>query len=428
MIFNQSGEFQKYFKNTLALFFEKILRLVVGFFVIILLTRYLGPEKFGLLSYAQTYISIAVSLAALGIDSIVTREIVKSPKEKDAILGTALCINILSSSIVILLVILLVSLSEDLEVAIIISILSFSILFSTFGFLVDSYFQAKVLSKYTVYSNSIAHLLSSIFKLALIYIESDLIYFAYALLLDSVIIAFGYFYIYKLQKLSFLSWKFDKKIALMLLKLSLPLVLVALTAYIYTRTDQVMIKHMLGNKAVGHYAAAIRVSELFFFIPGIIASSLFPKILSLKEVNTPQYLRLLEGLYRGVVWFSIIIALFLSFFSNEIVNALYGREFMESAEILRVLSFTIIFASISAVFVKILYAESYEKQYLYKNTLGAIVNICLNYFLIISYGAVGAAYATLITFFIVNYVYDLLDKDLRRYYYLKLVCFIPYKK
>ena len=151
MIFNQSGEFQKYFKNTLALFFEKILRLVVGFFVIFLLTIYLGPEKFGLLSYAQTYISIAVSLAALGIDSIVTREIVKSPKEKDAILGTALCINILSSSIVILLVILLVSLSEDLEVAIIISILSFSILFSTFGFLVDSYFQAKVLSKYIFY-------------------------------------------------------------------------------------------------------------------------------------------------------------------------------------------------------------------------------------------------------------------------------------
>jgi O-antigen/teichoic acid export membrane protein len=256
----------------------------------------------------------------------------------------------------------------------------------------------------------------------------ELIYFAYALVLDSIIISFGYFYIYKLQKLSFLSWKFDKKIALMLLKLSLPLVLVALTAYIYTRTDQVMIKHMLGNKAVGHYAAAIRVSELFFFIPGIIASSLFPKILSLKKVNTPQYLRLLEGLYRGVVWFSIIIALFLSFFSNEIVNALYGREFMESAEILRVLSFTIIFASINAVFVKILYAENYEKKYVYKNTLGVIVNICLNYFLIISYGAVGAAYATLITFFIVNYVYDLLDKDLRRYYYLKLVCFIPYKK
>jgi O-antigen/teichoic acid export membrane protein len=136
----------------------------------------------------------------------------------------------------------------------------------------------------------------------------------------------------------------------------------------------------------------------------------------------------LEGLFRGVIWFAIVVAISLSFFSNEIINILYGQEYIESVKILRVLSFSIIFASISAVFVKILYAENYEKKYLFKNLLGVFVNIFLNYFLIKSYGALGAAYATLITLFIVNYVYDLLDKDLRRFYYLKLICFLPYKK
>ena len=72
--------------------------------------------------------------------------------------------------------------------------------------------------------------------------------------------------------------------------------------------------------------------------------------------------------------------------------------------------------------------KDHEKKYLFKNLLGVFVNIFLNYFLIKSYGALGAAYATLITLFIVNYVYDLLDKDLRRFYYLKLICFLPYKK
>ena len=105
MIFNFSSEVQKYFNNTLSLFFEKALRLIVGFFVIIWLTRYLGPERFGLLSYAQTYVSIAVSVAALGLDSIVTREIVKNPRDKDAILGTAFSINILSSILVVTLAI-----------------------------------------------------------------------------------------------------------------------------------------------------------------------------------------------------------------------------------------------------------------------------------------------------------------------------------
>jgi O-antigen/teichoic acid export membrane protein len=425
---NFSDEVKKYFNNTFALFIEKILRLTIGFFVIILLTRYLGPEKFGLLSYALTYVSIAVSAAALGLDGIVTREIVKNPEAKDALLGTAFTINLASSLIVIGFVIFLVNITEDFQTALFIGILSFTILFTTFGLLVDAYFQAKVLSKYTVYSNTTAFLISSLLKIILIYIEVELIYFAYALLLDSMIIAFGYFYIYRVQNLSFLNWRFEKKIAQFFIKLALPLFFIAITAYVYTRTDQIMIKHLLGNEDVGYYAAALRVSEILFFVPGVIVASLFPKIVSLREESLQNYLRLLEGLFRGVVWFAIVVAISLSFFSNEIINILYGTEYLESARILRVLSFSIIFASISAVFVKILYAENYEKKYLFKNLLGVFVNIFLNYFLIKSYGALGAAYATLITLFIVNYVYDLLDKDLRRFYYLKLICFLPYKK
>ena len=393
-----------------------------------MLTRYLGPERFGLLSYVQTYVSIGVAIAALGLDQIVTREIVKKPEIRDSILGTTFCINLLSSIIVILFSILLVNFSEDKETAILVSILSFTILFSTFGFLIDAYFQAKVLSKYAVYSNTIANILSSLIKIYLIFLKVDLIYFVYALLLDGLLMTLGYIYIYKAQNLSFLNWKYDKEIAKMLIKLSLPLVFIAITAYVYTRTDLIMIKHILGNKAAGEYAAALRVSELLFFVPGVIVMSLFPKIISLKEKSFQQYLNLLESLYRGVVWFAIIIAITLSFFSENIVRILYGDLYKESARILGVLSFSIIFISINAVFVKFLYAENYEKKYLYKNSLGVIVNIFLNYLLIKSYGALGAAYATLITLFVINYVYDLFDKDLRKIYYLKIVCLIPYKK
>lgn len=48
--------FMKYFKNTSWFLLEKILRLTVGLFVGILVARYLGPEKFGLFSYAQSFV------------------------------------------------------------------------------------------------------------------------------------------------------------------------------------------------------------------------------------------------------------------------------------------------------------------------------------------------------------------------------------
>ena len=80
--------FMKYFKNTSWLFGEKILRLFVGIFLGVWIARYLGPEQFGLLSYAQSFVGLFAVTATLGLDSIVVRELVKNKNIKEGILGT----------------------------------------------------------------------------------------------------------------------------------------------------------------------------------------------------------------------------------------------------------------------------------------------------------------------------------------------------
>jgi O-antigen/teichoic acid export membrane protein len=152
---------------------------------------------------------------------------------------------------------------------------------------------------------------------------------------------------------------------------------------------------------------------------------MYPKLIEVKQESEEKYLLLLEKSYRFVVWVSFPIILFMSLGSDFIVDLLYGVKFTASSEILVVLTWCMFFASIGSVFVKVLYIEHYEKKYLYKSIFGVIVNIILNFILIRLYGVIGAAYATLITLFFVNYVYDLLDKDLRKFYYLKFKCFIP---
>ena len=80
--------FIKYFKNTSWLFAEKILRMGVGLFIGIWVARYLGPDKFGLLSFAQSFVSLFTIIATLGLDEIVVRELIKKEGEKDLIVGT----------------------------------------------------------------------------------------------------------------------------------------------------------------------------------------------------------------------------------------------------------------------------------------------------------------------------------------------------
>ena len=65
--------FMKYFKNTSLLFAEKILRMFVGLFVGVWVARYLGPEQFGLLSYAQSFVGLFTIIATLGLDDVVVR-------------------------------------------------------------------------------------------------------------------------------------------------------------------------------------------------------------------------------------------------------------------------------------------------------------------------------------------------------------------
>ena len=85
----------KYFKNTSWLFAEKILRMVVGLLVVVWVARYLGPEKFGLLSYAHSFVGLFTIFATFGLDEIVVRELVKDESKRDSLVGTTFWLNFL---------------------------------------------------------------------------------------------------------------------------------------------------------------------------------------------------------------------------------------------------------------------------------------------------------------------------------------------
>ena len=100
-LWHHSG-FRRYFANTAWLFAEKILRMVVGLFVGVWVARYLGPAKFGLLSYAQSFVALFGAIATLGLDGIVVRELVKDESKRDVLLGTSFVLKLIGAFLVFL--------------------------------------------------------------------------------------------------------------------------------------------------------------------------------------------------------------------------------------------------------------------------------------------------------------------------------------
>lgn len=412
--FNKAA-FKKYFFNTGWLFAEKILRMAVGLFVGVWVARYLGPTKFGLLSYAQSFVALFAAVSTLGLDQILVRELVKNPDQERELLGTAFVLRLLGATATLGILTIAVNFtSNDAYTNALIFIIGSATVFQAFK-VIDLYFQAKVISKYAVLANMISVSVSSLVKIILILYNAPLIDFAWVVLFDSCVLAMGYMYFFKKRTASRLQFlKIRTNIAFSLLKNSWPLIISGLAVTIYMRIDQVMIKNMLDNRAVGQYAAAIRLSEIWYVIPVVTSSSLFPAIINAKRINEELYYDRLQRLYELMLILSLSIVLPMSLLSNPIVKLLYGVQYNDAAEVLMVHIWAAIFVFLGCASSRWLLAENLQIFSLFNTGIGAITNIALNYFLIKIWGIVGAAWATLLSYSVSAYLSLLFWKQTRR--------------
>ena len=392
-----SASFKKYFANTGWMFGEKVMRLFLAALVGIMVARYLGPEKFGLLNYAISFVGLFSTIAVLGLDGIVTRELVKTPEKKDVLLGTSFMLRVVGAFVSFILLILGLLITQDTSFTVIlILIIASSSFFQSLG-VIEYFFQSRVEAKYTVWVQFCTVAVTSLIKLALIYLKASLIYFASVAALEFVFLAAGFIIIYKSRAYKLFDWKFSKYIAKELLLDSWPLILSGMVVSIYMKVDQVLIKKMMTDKDVGYYAAAVRLSEAWYFIPTAIANSLFPAIINAKS-NPALYKARLQKLYDLLTWIAIGIAVPVTIFADQIVLVLLGKDFLPASGVLAIYIWAGVAVFLGVASSKFLINENLTKISFYRTALGMIVNIILNIWLIPIYGIIGSALATLISY------------------------------
>ncbi|OBQ36675.1 MAG: flippase, partial [Anabaena sp. CRKS33] len=356
-----------------------------------------------------------------GLDAIVVRSIVREPEKRAEILGTAFWLKLFGGvAALILAVSSIIAVRHDDQLTIsLVAILSSIGIFQAFD-TIDLWFQSQVQSKYTVIAKNTAFVITALVKVALISFHAPLIAFAWAGLGEVSLGAIGLIISYRIRGYSPWLWPWSSPLAKTFLKESWPLIFSGLTIMIYMKIDQIMLGQMVGNKAVGVYSAAARISEVWYFIPTTIVASVAPAIYAAKkEASEATYYRQIEKLFRLLSLSSITIAVPMSFLSTTIITMLFGNSYAPAGPILAIHIWSALFIFIGVAASPWFIAEGLTQLSFQKNLFGAMTNVLLNLILIPIYDGVGASIATVISYG-VSILANALDDRTRKIFNLQM--------
>lgn len=388
-------------KNTQWLLLEKAVSLPVALLINVIITRYLGVEQSGEYHYILSLIAIVAPLSVAGLAGLVTRQLVEHPENTSTILGTALIGRVIGCALSLLLILCFTFFSsyEHINWLLIVGAANLFTCFTIFDF----WFQAKVDSKMAVLSRLCVLALMTVVKLVIVINDLGLerLVFAYGIELVLTGVMLLAFYFFRQKELKF---KVDFRLLFSLLRRSSWLILSGFAAAIYLKIDQIMLGDMVGNAAVGIYAAASRLSEIWYFLPEAIVTSFFPSLLKLKQTDEQGYSEKLQRLCDILLLIALSIVIPVIMCATPVVTLLYGEDFSPSGTVLKIHIFAGLFVFMRSLFSKWLIAEDLLKFSLISHGTGALVNVGLNMLLIPQYHEVGAALATVISYAFASYI------------------------
>jgi len=353
-------------------------------------------------------VSIFAIISPLGLPSILIREIVKDGDNTNKYVNTAIGIRLLGSvvfySAMIGISMLLNYQSTEL---VLISIIGTKIFLQSFDS-VENYLQASVKLRTSSKVRMIALIIVSGAKLYLIFTKAPLVHFAYAYIIEFIVIALLFIYLYFRMRGHTWHFQFKKETARSLLIHSLPLVYYSALLTINMKVDQIMITKLLDNEANGYYSVVVALIETLYFIPVALGTSLFPGLIKQHQVEDTAYNDSFQLLYEVMLIVSVMITVSFAIGAPIIVGILYGPEFKESVALLQLYSLCPILMFYGYIRSRWLIIENLQRLSVWFLAIALIVNISLNFILLPRIGLQGAIIALLASyltsFIIVPYI------------------------
>ena len=383
-------------KNTGLFAISNIASRLISFFFLPLYTYYLTTEEYAVIDLAQVMQSLLWPVLSLSVAEAILRFGLDQTEDKKKVIST--CVSVIVPGLLAFFIIYpFIQIGNELdnykiETALYYVILSVNSFLGVYARVVD-----KV--KLIVINSTISCFAIAVFNvLFLTVFGMGANGYFFALILGNLISVLSYLFFTKIWKGCSISY-LDRKLCKRILKFSIPLIPNAIFWWINSSLDKLYLTAMLTLSDVGLYSVAGKIPNLLSSVTSIFQQSW--SISAIKEIDTEKNDSFFSNIFKT---YSIIIALcscFLIAITQLLATFLFSKEFYNAWTISPVLIMAFYYSAINVYYGSIFTATKKTNIIFYTTGIGAIVNIVLNYFFILQWGAIGAAIATVISNFCV---------------------------
>jgi len=398
---------------------ETLIRAICSLILSILVARTLGAELFGEYSYAQSIYFSAFAVLTIGLPRIFVKDVITKKVSFEMLAVNSALIK------VVLLIVLLILCTLDMyffhtgwiNEYVIIALLCY------IPFTLNSYTDIlEGSSKFNelYLSKIISVVFSFTFRIIVLLAFDDISILLVGLFVENLILLVMNFKQTQKEKLvgRFEFFNINKKYIETSLKRSWPLAIASISTVIFMQTDQMMIRNILDAEALAPYAISFKLASTWNMIPMVIATLMFPQLVK-SIASGMDWETDFRNLLRLTVLICILPVVGCYLFGDYIINILYGSEYHDAYGLLVVHSFIVVGSAVGILSARLCIALELQKKIFLISLLGAISNVVLNYILIQTYGAIGAAYATLFTQLVVASLGYLIFSETRNIFYIQ---------
>ena len=397
LLFANNSIKQTIAKNIFWLSISHIGSRLIRAVIIIYAARILGAAEYGVFSYALSLAGFFTVFSDIGINQLITRELAKYPEKKFHYFSTAFWIKI---SLFIFVTILIITISPYFskikEVVVLVPFIALIVIFDGIREFSLTSIRAKEKMEFEALTMVATNFAITAFGFAAIYLSPTSKYLIFSYAAATALGALVSIFIIK-EEFKKIFTHFDKKLIKPMISSAWPMALNSIIGAFMLNTDVLMLGWWRSAKEIGYYSASQRIIQVFYSLPAIIASAIFPAISRLIGEKDEIKIKLLMEKGLTIV-FLIAIPLVVGgiILGKPIINLVYGKEYLPAAIVFQMLIITNLIIFPATLISNTLLAYNKQKAMVLNILIGGIGNIIFNSILIPRWGMIGSSIATII--------------------------------